>query len=282
MNVAGLFASMAMGGLQLVHVPTTFLAMHDVVTLVKSSVSMGDRRNLVGTFYAPRMGLVDVSFCQTLPRSLLLSGIGELVRNAVILGGASADVLTDLLSNEIIDFHNGCSGEELSVDDERLLALVRASIVARSSVTQDVSVEEPEQVFEYGSTMAHALFATFNSERIPYGLCVVYGMLSCSYIAERLGVMSSQDRAQHDALCNLLVQRWPLPEAKPDVEAVIALLEVDPRRGIAFENSGEVSDVLLQRVGEVSTAGYIAGGVTNFPSAWLGPWLSSVGFPPSG
>merc|ERR1740129_950737 len=98
LNLTGLFASMLYRGTKLVYVPTTFLAMHDVTTSLKTSICLDGRKNNMGTFYAPLKILIDVDFCQTLPRSELFSGLGELAKNALLMGGKHAEGFRQALS----------------------------------------------------------------------------------------------------------------------------------------------------------------------------------------
>merc|ERR1719245_2558194 len=112
MNITGLFASILYRGSKLVYVPTTLLAMHDVTTSLKTSICFDGRKNNIGTFYAPSKILVDVAFCRTLPRGELFSGIGELAKNAALLGGKHAASFCNVLSGERINNEaNGGSGE---------------------------------------------------------------------------------------------------------------------------------------------------------------------------
>merc|ERR1712137_828725 len=103
LNVVGLFASIAYRGMKLIYVPTTLLAMHDVTTSLKTSICHDGRKNNIGTFYAPLKILIDVDFCQTLPRSELFSGLGELAKNAVLMGGKHADGFREALSRDSIN-----------------------------------------------------------------------------------------------------------------------------------------------------------------------------------
>merc|ERR1712071_577429 len=103
----GLFASIAYRGMKAVYIPTTFLAMHDVVTSLKTSICFDGRKNNIGSFYAPVKILVDVDFCSTLPRGELFSGLGELAKNAALFGGRHADGFVEALSSESINATNG-------------------------------------------------------------------------------------------------------------------------------------------------------------------------------
>merc|ERR1712157_46612 len=117
MNVVGLFASMLFRGSKLVYVPTTLLAMHDVTTSLKTSICFEGRKNNIGTFYAPMKILIDVAFCRTLPRGELFSGLGELAKNAALLGGKHAAGFRDALTKDVIDAQSGGSGAEFSLSD---------------------------------------------------------------------------------------------------------------------------------------------------------------------
>jgi len=102
-------------------------------------------------------------------------------------------------------------------------------------------------------------------------------MLSSSYAAEKMGIMSPEDREAHDAICNLLVQRWPLPEPKPSVEKVMALGMRDSKRGITSENDDEISDVLLTKIGDVVHTK--TNNLSKFPAEYVAEWLELQGCP---
>eukprot|EP00927_Polykrikos_kofoidii_P086822 TRINITY_DN983_c0_g1_i4.p1 TRINITY_DN983_c0_g1~~TRINITY_DN983_c0_g1_i4.p1 ORF type:complete len:445 (+),score=100.90 TRINITY_DN983_c0_g1_i4:55-1335(+) len=278
LNVAGLFASIVYRGMKLAYVPTTFLAMHDVVTSLKTSICFDGRKNNIGSFYAPLKILIDVGFCRTLPRSELFSGLGELAKNAALFGGAHLEGFTNALSKDSVDAQNGGSGEEFSLDDETMLQLVRLGIKAKMDMLQDDALEKTSaMVFEYGHTMSHAIEKTYGDGVIPHGLGVTYGMLACSFVAEKLGIMNEKAREEHDVVCDLLVQRWPLPLPLPSIDEVMSRAMKDSKRGVTAEAEDEISDVLLHRVGDVLTTS--SSNLSKFPSELFAEWLASMGFP---
>lgn len=281
LNVAGLFASIAFRGMKLVYLPTTLLAMHDVVTSLKTSICFDGRKNNIGSFYAPTKILIDVAFCRTLPKSELMSGLGELAKNAALFGGAHAEGFVAALSKESIDNHNAGSGEEFSLDDGTILALVRLGIMAKMDVLLgDAYEKQSGMIFEYGHTVSHALEKAYGDVVIPHGLGVTYGMLSSSFAAEKLGIMSPEARREHDALCQLLTCRWPLPEPKPCAGEVMALAMRDSKRGITSEAEDEISDVLLRRIGDIVPVASPSM-LSKFPCALVREWLLTMGFPDS-
>mmetsp|Transcript_11618 Transcript_11618/g.30055 ORF Transcript_11618/g.30055 Transcript_11618/m.30055 type:complete len:411 (-) Transcript_11618:264-1496(-) len=278
MNVSGLFASMLFRGSKLIYVPTTLLAMHDVTTSLKTSICFDGRKNNIGTFYAPLKILIDVAFCRTLPRGELFSGIGELAKNAALLGGKHAEGFSQALSKDRINSEHGGSGEEFAIDNATLSMLLALGIEAKMSIlVADAYERTSGMIFEYGHTVSHAIEKAYGDGVVPHGLGVTYGMLSSSYAAEKLGIMSAADREEHDQLCWLLLKRWPLPSPMPSVEKVLALAMRDSKRGICGEADDEISDVLMRRMGNhVPTT---TQNLSKFPCHLVEEWLVDMGFP---
>merc|ERR1719410_908276 len=278
MNVTGLFASMLFRGSKLIYVPTTLLAMHDVTTSLKTSICHDGRKNNIGTFYAPIKILIDVDFCRTLPRSELFSGLGELAKNATLMGGKHAEGFRKALSRDSVNGQNGGSGGEFTVDDCTLSELLALGIEAKMTVLRQDAYEKTHgMIFEYGHTVSHAIEKAYGDGVVPHGLGVTYGMLSSSFAAEKLGIMSTADREEHDKLCWLLLRRWKLPEPKPSVEVIMGLAMRDSKRGLTGETEDEISDVLLRKMGDVIPTA--TNNLSKFPCVLVEEWLQTMGFP---
>lgn len=276
MNVTGLFASISYRGLRLAYVPTSFLAMHDVTTSLKTSICFDGRKNNIGTYYAPQLVLIDAAFCRTLPRLELFSGLGELAKNAALLGADHAGIFVEVLSKDLTDARNGGSGEEFTLDDDSIMRLIKLGCEAKMSVLLTDAYEKMSgMIFEYGHTVSHAIEKAYGDGVIPHGLGVTYGMLCCSFTAQRLGIMSEEDREFHDKICTLLVSRWPLPEPRPSIDRIMERAMKDSKRGITEEASNELSEVLLECVGTcVKTPSMLS----KFDKVHMEEWLETMGF----
>lgn len=274
LNVCGLFASIVFRGSKLVYVPTTFLAMHDVVTSLKTSICFDGRKNNIGSFYMPLKILIDMAFCRTLPAKELMSGLGELCKNALILGGDHAKGFIQALSDDA----NSSTGEDFRLDDQTLLTLTALGIDAKMKMLAHDPLEKTTaMIFEYGHTVAHAIEKGYGDGTIPHGIGVAYGMLSSSYAAEEMGIMSPEDRKEHDAVAWLLLKRWPLPEPRPSIERIMRFAMRDSKRGITAEASDEISDVIMRKMGEhIPTK---TNNLSKFPNKYVFQWLYKMGFP---
>merc|ERR1712066_611343 len=106
--------------------------------------------------------------------------------------------------------------------DNVLLPLLALGIEAKMTPLRKDAYERTHgMIFEYGHTVSHAIEKAYGDGVVPHGIGVTYGMLSSSYAAEKLGIMTPEDRKEHDELCWLLLKRWPLPEPRPTVEKIM-------------------------------------------------------------
>ena len=291
LNVVGLMAALIYRGIRLVHVPTTLMAQHDVITSQKTAVNLCGRKNNLGTYYASCLNLVDVGFLRTLPESQYMSGLGELCKNALILGGEHRTVFETVMRQR----REGGSGTPDARND---IALVKVGIKAKAQLLEvDAREKTGAMIFEYGHTTAHALERSFADEVLPHGskmaiaisicrsfhlanqgsitiaVAVCWGMLTCSFVAERMGIMSASERKAHDAIIELM--GLELPEPRPSIESIMEKLMRDSKRGLVMESDDEASEVLLKEIGTPLQSKTM---LHPIPAQLVREWLTSVGF----
>jgi 3-dehydroquinate synthetase len=83
------------------------MAQNDVVPSMKTAINACDRKNNFGTFHASSLNVVDTRYLRTLPPLELRAGIGELVKNALVLGGdhfAVAERMLDAHARGTLDY----------------------------------------------------------------------------------------------------------------------------------------------------------------------------------
>lgn len=277
MNITGLFAGIVYRGFRLVYVPTTLLAMHDVTTSLKTSICHWGRKNNIGIYYAPTLILMDLAFCRTLPQDELLSGLGELCKNAALFGGDHARGFVEAFSKDVLNECTGGEPESLTLDDQDLVKLTRLGVRAKMDILcVDATENLQGMVFEYGHTFSHAMEKAYGDGTIPHGIGVCYGMLCSSFVAEKLGIMSPEARAEHDGMVRLLTDRWALPEPKPSINRIMGYAMNDSKRGILAEEPHEITDLVVSKIGRIVSDH--PSNLAKFDKKYVEEWFEIMGF----
>ena len=84
-DISGFAASLFKRGLKFINIPTTLLSQVDSSIGGKNGVNTVFGKNLIGTFYQPKLVISDSDFLKTLPRREIICGYGEVLKHALIL-----------------------------------------------------------------------------------------------------------------------------------------------------------------------------------------------------
>jgi len=229
-DLTGFLASIYMRGVPLVQVPTTLLAMVDASIGGKTAINLPEGKNLLGTFWQPRLVVMDPEFLATLPEKERLNGLAEVLKAGFI---RDRDLLERL----------GREGQEIFRQPGELLEVIyRAAGIKAAIVAADVREAGLRRLLNFGHTLGHGLEAA-SRYRLPHGRAVALGMLMALRLSERLtGLPEGESRWGQQLLRNFgYAERLP----RLDREVVLAALARDKKRleaGLVF--------VLLRRLGE--------------------------------
>ena len=215
-DTAGFAAATYLRGVPLVQAPTSLLSMVDASIGGKVGVDHPRGKNLIGSFYAPRLVVSDTSLLTSLPPRSLRDGFGEAIKHALIMDPPMLDLLER--------------------DAERLLKVepeLTTEIVARNAALKAtvVSTDEREggrrMILNYGHTIGHGLEAATGYARLMHGEADSIGMTVEAEIGRLMGitppsVIDAQRR---------LFERYDLPAtiAGVDPDAVIAATAHDKK-----------------------------------------------------
>jgi 3-dehydroquinate synthase len=83
-DTVGFLASIYLRGIAFINIPTTLLAMADSSIGGKTGVNLSKAKNALGTFYNPRMVVMDPSILNDLPENAYRGGMAEIIKHAVI------------------------------------------------------------------------------------------------------------------------------------------------------------------------------------------------------
>jgi 3-dehydroquinate synthetase len=84
-DVGGFASSLFKRGLNFVNIPTTLLSQVDSSIGGKTGVNTKEGKNLIGSFYQPKMVISDIEFLKSLPKREIICGYGEVFKHSLIL-----------------------------------------------------------------------------------------------------------------------------------------------------------------------------------------------------
>jgi 3-dehydroquinate synthase len=174
-DLGGLAASLYMRGIACVQAPTTLLAQVDASVGGKTAVDLDAGKNLAGTFHQPAAVLADTETLATLPDVEIRSGLGEVVKSALIEGEDALLALERAAA--------AIRAREPGVFDavvERCVRL-KAEIVRR-----DPRESGERKALNLGHTFAHAIERTAGYS-VPHGLAVAVGLGASLRAARAVG-----------------------------------------------------------------------------------------------
>jgi len=231
-DVSGLLASLYMRGVELVQVPTTVLAQVDASIGGKTGVNLVAGKNLVGTFYHPRVVLIDPAVLKTLPDREFRAGLYEALKCGII---GDVELFLRFEQNR---------AKILKRDPIELEYLIAQSVKLKAEV---VSADEREgglrRVLNLGHTIGHALEAETGYRRLLHGEAVAWGLIAATNIA--LSVRRT-DSVTAGRIADAVLSLGRLPEVNVSARRILARLRADKKT-----QDGVVHFVLPREIGKV-------------------------------
>jgi 3-dehydroquinate synthase len=187
-DVTCFVASTLLRGVPWKFVPTTLLAQADSCIGSKSSINVGDAKNILGTFNPPREIYVCSRFLETLEDRDVRSGIGEILKVHAIEGASAYDRLA-------ADY------DKLRVDRGVLLQYIRQALLIKQRYIEiDEFDRDVRNVFNYGHSFGHAIESATDFG-VPHGIAVTMGMDIANRVATLRGLTPERNYARvHPAL----------------------------------------------------------------------------------
>jgi len=240
-DLAGFAASTYMRGVHWVAVPTTLLSMVDASLGGKTGFDLPEGKNLIGSFYPPKLVLADPQVLQTLPEAELISGMAEVVKHGIISDPELFHLCTrglDWVKNNL---------EEI---------VKRAMAVKIKVIEEDPYEKGFRAALNLGHTVGHAVELVSGFE-LKHGEAVAIGMVAEARLAERLMVANSGLSDKIGDVLSALGLPVQIPPELPR-EEILGAMKVDKkknasRKAIRFALPAEIGRVELVDVTDLES-----------------------------
>lgn len=171
-DMTGFAASTYMRGIQWIAIPTTLLSMVDASIGGKTGFDLPEGKNLVGSFYPPKLVLADPNLLLTLTDRELRSGMAEVVKHGII----SDPELFELCK------HN------MDWVKDNLEAIVKHAMAVKIKVIEEDPYEKGiRAALNLGHTIGHAVELVSKFE-LRHGEAIAIGTFAEAKYAERIGI----------------------------------------------------------------------------------------------
>ena len=234
-DLAGFAASVYMRGIDFIQVPTTLLAQVDSSVGGKTGVNHARGKNMIGTFWQPRLVWIDIDTLVSLPRREFVAGTAEIIKYGIIG------------DRGLFDFLENFADDVLKLDRNPLRHIIfRSCEIKADVVRRDEREGGLRAILNFGHTIGHALETATGYTAFLHGEAVAIGMYIEAEIARLMGLI------QQDEVLRIrrLISTYGLPSAIPrniDLEVFFASMKLDKKAV-----SGAIRFILPDRIGSVA------------------------------
>ena len=166
-DVSGFVASIFQRGINFINIPTTLLAQVDSAIGGKTGVNTNHGKNLIGSFYQPKLVISDIAFIDSLPKKEMVCGFAEILKHSII-----KDEIFFRWLKKNTNLILAKKSKEL------IYAIKKSCKIKMYYVTKDVNEKGLRMSLNFGHTFAHAIEVKNNySKSITHGEAVLTGMI---------------------------------------------------------------------------------------------------------
>lgn len=176
-DVAGFAAATYLRGIPFVQVPTTLVAQVDASIGGKTAINHRLGKNLIGSFYQPKLVLIDPSVLRTLDSREYRAGLAEVIKYGVIEDPSFFEFLEQNMTG-ILRQEPACLDHVL-----RVSCAIKADVVS-----SDERESDRRRILNFGHTVGHALETVTGYRRYKHGETVAIGMVAAARLAAKMGL----------------------------------------------------------------------------------------------
>ena len=238
-DVGGFAASLYKRGLQFINIPTTLLSQVDSSIGGKTGVNTKEGKNLIGSFYQPKIVISDIEFLKSLPKREIICGYGEIFKHSLILNKFFYKYLNN---NAIKIFNLKTPYIEKAISES---CKIKKSIVEKDE--KEIGIRK---ILNFGHTFAHAFEATLKySNRLNHGEAVILGIVIALKFSLKVKMITIKDF--HIVLNHITKMNLPSNIKKyfssKNLKSILSFMVKDKKN-----TSNKINLILLKRIGTTS------------------------------
>ncbi len=196
-DLVGFTAATYLRGIPYIQIPTTLLAQVDSSIGGKTAINHPLGKNLIGSFYQPRLVLIDPLVLKTLDKGEINTGLGEVIKYSLIIDNN----LFNLLEKNLDSFFK-CRNFNIISQVISLCCKIKADVVEKDEKESGL-----RKILNFGHTIGHAIEAVTDYTQFRHGEAVLYGIKWAAFVSKQKGLISEFDLKRIESL----IHRISLP-----------------------------------------------------------------------
>ena len=238
-DISAYAASIFKRGLLYVNVPTTLLAQVDSSIGGKTGINSKFGKNLIGSFYQPRLVVSDISFLKSLPKREMLCGYAEVFKHSLIS------------NRNFFNFLDKNIKQILSLKTNYIdKSIYKSCIIKRNVVEKDFKENGLRKILNFGHTFGHAYEASLDySSTLNHGEAVLLGISSASRFSHEnkiLGINELNLISKHIKKINENLSLNSFFK-KNHIKKIIKFMSIDKKN-----SDDKINLILINKIGKVN------------------------------
>tara|TARA_Y100000816_G_scaffold286532_1_gene267802 strand:+ start:86 stop:1180 length:1095 start_codon:yes stop_codon:yes gene_type:complete len=242
-DMTGFAASIFKRGINFINLPSTLLAQVDSCIGGKTGVNSKHGKNLIGSFFNPRVVISDTDLLKSLPKREIICGFAEILKHSIIN------------DKKFFNFLKNNTSSILSLKNKILDKSILKSCKIKLSFTEkDFKEKNLRMKLNFGHTFAHALeIQNKYSNKLNHGEAVLIGMLVAARISKLKNLCSLSTLSAIENLYQkyALIKNLNKYLNKKQILKSIKFMKNDKKK-----DDEKINLILLNSIGKTTPPGY--------------------------
>ncbi len=241
-DMVGFTSSIYKRGINFINLPSTLLAQVDSCVGGKTGVNSNYGKNLIGSFYNPKVVISETAFLKSLPKREIICGYAEILKHAIIY------------DKSFFNFLKRNTKKILSLEDKALSTSIHKSCKIKLNFTEkDFKEKDVRMKLNFGHTFAHALeIQNKYSKKLNHGEAVLIGMLLAIKFSKFKKICSSNTMSQIQGIYdeNFLIKNLDRFLKKDAILKSLKFMKNDKKK-----DDDNINFIFLKKIGQTTVPG---------------------------
>ena len=241
-DMTGFVSSVFKRGINFINLPSTLLAQVDSCIGGKTGVNSKYGKNLIGSFYNPKVVISDTEFLKSLPKREVICGYAEILKHAIIH------------DKNFFKFLKKNTRKILSLESKAVTQSINKSCKIKLNFTEkDFKEKNLRMKLNFGHTFAHALeIQNHYSNKLNHGEAVLIGI----YLITKISMLKNLcSKDVYNQIIKLYADNSLLNNLNKYLKRSEILKSVNFMKNDKKKEDEKISFILLKTIGKTTAPG---------------------------